>query len=135
MTVDCLSINNFRCFEQLSLSDLGRVNLVVGENNSGKTTILEAIDIVCSQFNRHSIQRSLARLRDTPSLRNTNHRRGGGFDAKNIFYGFEYGEGKEVRLSLKGEQLKNSFEIAVSEDDTLRQRSLFDDDEEESLLS
>ena len=41
-----LTIRNFRGFEDLQLSDLQSVNLIVGENNSGKTSLLEAIGAV-----------------------------------------------------------------------------------------
>ena len=36
-------VKNFRCFRDLQLDDLGRVNLIAGRNNSGKTALLEAI--------------------------------------------------------------------------------------------
>ncbi len=36
-------VQNFRCFRDLRLDDLGRVNLIAGRNNSGKTALLEAI--------------------------------------------------------------------------------------------
>lgn len=36
-------VKNFRCFRDLQLNDLGRVNLIAGRNNSGKTALLEAI--------------------------------------------------------------------------------------------
>lgn len=38
-----LSISNFRAFDDLSVSQLGRVNLIVGKNNVGKTALMEAI--------------------------------------------------------------------------------------------
>lgn len=38
-----LTVSNFRCFESLSLGNLGRVNLIAGSNNSGKTALLEAM--------------------------------------------------------------------------------------------
>ena len=41
-----LRLNNFRGFSDYSLSDLTRVNLLVGKNNAGKTSILEAIEIL-----------------------------------------------------------------------------------------
>jgi AAA15 family ATPase/GTPase len=44
-----LIIENFRCFPHFELSNLGRVNLLVGKNNSGKTSILEAIKLLYSQ--------------------------------------------------------------------------------------
>ena len=43
-----LKIKNFRCFEEFDLPQLGRVNLLVGKNNSGKTSILEALHILNS---------------------------------------------------------------------------------------
>lgn len=49
-----LTIRNFRGFEDLQLSGLQAVNLIVGENNSGKTSFLEAIGAVLQpdQFNQ-----------------------------------------------------------------------------------
>ncbi|MGA1356538.1 MAG: AAA family ATPase, partial [Prochlorothrix sp.] len=38
-----LSIDNFRGFKHFELKPLGQINLLVGANNSGKTSILEAI--------------------------------------------------------------------------------------------
>jgi AAA15 family ATPase/GTPase len=43
-----LQINSFRGLKGLNLSELGSVNILVGKNNSGKTTILEAISIACN---------------------------------------------------------------------------------------
>ena len=38
-----IEINQFRGIQQLAVSDLSNINLIVGDNNSGKTTFLEAI--------------------------------------------------------------------------------------------
>jgi AAA15 family ATPase/GTPase len=43
-----LQICGFRGFQEINLSDLGPVNLIVGNNNSGKTSLLEAIAIFCN---------------------------------------------------------------------------------------
>lgn len=37
------SIKNFRCFDDLTLEGLGRINLIGGRNNIGKTALLEAL--------------------------------------------------------------------------------------------
>ena len=37
------SIKNFRCFDDLTLEGLGRINLIGGRNNIGKTAVLEAL--------------------------------------------------------------------------------------------
>lgn len=41
-------INNFRLFQHLQVERLGHVNLVVGKNNAGKSTFLEAIELYAS---------------------------------------------------------------------------------------
>ena len=37
------SVRNFRCLRKLEIEPLARVNLIVGENNVGKTALLEAL--------------------------------------------------------------------------------------------
>ena len=43
--IEKLGIENFRCFKSVQLWDLKRINIIVGENASGKTVLLEAIKI------------------------------------------------------------------------------------------
>ncbi len=43
-----LSMSNYRAFGQLDLRGAARVNLIVGRNNSGKTSVLEAIRLLAS---------------------------------------------------------------------------------------
>ncbi len=38
-------VKNFRCFKDLQINDLGRVNLIAGKNNTGKTALMEAMYI------------------------------------------------------------------------------------------
>jgi AAA15 family ATPase/GTPase len=41
--IESLHIENFRCFENIELQNLKRINVVVGNNGSGKTSLFEAI--------------------------------------------------------------------------------------------
>ncbi|MBA2736899.1 MAG: AAA family ATPase [Pyrinomonadaceae bacterium] len=43
LLLDSLEIKGYRCFEHLTIEKLGRVNLIVGKNNVGKTALLEAV--------------------------------------------------------------------------------------------
>ena len=43
LMVESLNVQNFRCFRQLELHGLRRINIVVGDNASGKTALLESI--------------------------------------------------------------------------------------------
>ena len=42
------SVRNFRCLRELDIEPLARVNLIVGENNVGKTALLEALNLHCA---------------------------------------------------------------------------------------
>lgn len=42
-TLDSFEIRGYRCFGHLAIERLGRVNLIVGKNNVGKTAFLEAL--------------------------------------------------------------------------------------------
>lgn len=42
-----IGIDGFRGLRQLRLERLGRINLLVGANNSGKTSVLEALSLIC----------------------------------------------------------------------------------------
>lgn len=61
--IDSMFVAKYRGIKNLKLDDLGDINIVVGDNNSGKTSLLEAIRIVCSP---HSISdvAFIARQRD-----------------------------------------------------------------------
>ena len=41
-----LEIENFKCFRQLKIEPLAKVNLFVGTSNSGKTSVLEAVSML-----------------------------------------------------------------------------------------
>jgi AAA15 family ATPase/GTPase len=49
--LDSLNIKNYRNLKELRLSSLGRINLITGKNNTGKSTLLEAIAIYASKGN------------------------------------------------------------------------------------
>lgn len=55
-----LEITNFRVFSHLVIERLGRVNLVVGKNNVGKTCLLEALRLYDSQGALQTIEAILA---------------------------------------------------------------------------
>ncbi len=50
MRIDKLQLKNFRCFEEREFEFGKRFNLLVGNNASGKTAILEGITVVLSKF-------------------------------------------------------------------------------------
>lgn len=56
-----LKLTGFRAFESYTLDPLSRVNLVVGKNNSGKTSVLEAVELLVSGGSPIAISESAQR--------------------------------------------------------------------------
>jgi predicted ATPase len=52
MMLTSLEIKNFRMLENFQVDKLGRINLIVGKNNSGKSTVLEALRIYAGNAQR-----------------------------------------------------------------------------------
>jgi hypothetical protein len=48
-------IQNFRQFRDLKLDNLGRINLITGQNNTGKTSLLEALFLAAGPTNPDSM--------------------------------------------------------------------------------
>ncbi len=57
MHLDSLTIKNFRVLEDIHVKKLGHVNLIVGKNNSGKSTVLEALALLASGFDKKVVSR------------------------------------------------------------------------------
>lgn len=49
--MNSIEISNFKNFRHLKIDNLGAVNLIVGKNNAGKSSLLEAISILASGGN------------------------------------------------------------------------------------
>ena len=47
--LNSLFIKNYRNLKELKISSLGRVNLITGKNNTGKSTLLEAVALYASK--------------------------------------------------------------------------------------
>lgn len=84
-----LEIKNFRGFSEYKVDDVGQVNLLVGTNNCGKTSILEAIHLLKSKGDASVLFSILAQRgeqilqADRPSSRRLD------VDLCRLFYGFE----------------------------------------------
>jgi len=54
--IESLSINGFRGFSELAIPFFGKVNLITGKNNAGKSSLLEAFRILASRGSLETIQ-------------------------------------------------------------------------------
>lgn len=65
--IDEFMIHQFRGIRDLKLEGLGQINLLVGDNNSGKTSVLEALSIFCDSLNWRRWS-NVASMREVGSL-------------------------------------------------------------------
>lgn len=62
-----IKINTFRGISNLNVDNLSRINLIVGDNNCGKTSVLEAIQLLRAPQDINNIYR-VSRMRDSNSV-------------------------------------------------------------------
>lgn len=65
--LNSLLIKNFRAFERLEIASLSRVDLITGKNNTGKTSLLEAIYLFANLGSQNAV-RQILHERDELSL-------------------------------------------------------------------
>lgn len=108
-----LKIDNFRGFKSFELQHLGRINLLVGANNSGKTSILEAIQILCSRTYMVSLQR-LMTYRGEYWWTEADSRKNGAseLDIRHLFHGEYTAPGRE--LSIVGVHSNHQEKLVAS---------------------
>jgi AAA15 family ATPase/GTPase len=87
--LDNVEIQGFRGLKVLRLEELGLINILVGENNCGKTSVLEALSILCQAFNPLQWL-TVARTRDAGGLdESVLYSLRWFFDQNNLFMNFE----------------------------------------------
>ena len=125
-----LQIERFRGLSSLEISGLSRVNLIVGENNAGKTSILEAIEIVALGGRPVSLLRSPSRRGEVPSEASDSRIRTE-YDIRHLFYQHAIQEGVYFRVSAKTEEsdLTITCEVRRAESET-EELKLFPDQDE-----
>jgi len=119
IALERLNISNFRGFDSLEIDGLSKINLFVGKNNSGKTSILEALFLLTGMSN--------------PILpTNVNTFRGLGLDPKQLRYLFhnlqlenkptfyaKFDDTSERWLEIEAKFKQNDFSNQISSVSTL----------------
>jgi len=118
--LDKLHIKNFLTFDELLVEDLKRVNLIAGQNNSGKTAFLEAIRILESEG-------------DDTVINNILNDRGVFIPSRNDIYEnlFNRNRLENVDFSQKNSKICieiNNFKLIKNQVSTRKFRSLPDND-------
>lgn len=103
--VKALEIKQFRGIKNLSIPKFGDINMFVGDNNVGKTTILEAIDCFKNPLNIDAIAR-VARNRVVQSPGSSSL-----FEAFMMLFPVNTEDQKNIELSIDLENLRHKLHI------------------------
>lgn len=106
-----ITIENFRGLQYFNLKEVGRINLLVGENNSGKTSILEAIELLCSENKIETLDKVMSSRGEYLEAEDTRIKdREQIFDVRHLFWGHEVEPSRYFSISGRNE---NHLEMLV----------------------
>lgn len=95
-----IEIYNFKGLKELKINDMKPINIFIGDNNSGKTTILEAISIFENPFDYMSHLKFLDRKHGLSNIKYDN--------IKQVFYNSDYDN--EICINLTIDQNSNNID-------------------------
>lgn len=126
-----IKIENFRGFQHLELTGLQAVNLIVGQNNAGKTSLLEALALVADpkwmgglpgllRANAGNVEKRFYRwlIRDVPGVERATLRAGGNFGYNTLIFGRQplpglYPVHQSAQLSVQSEGKVENLRVRV----------------------
>ncbi|MEH1911433.1 MAG: AAA family ATPase [Nostoc sp.] len=113
-----IKIENFRSFQSFELQQLGRVNLLVGKNNSGKTSILEAIQLLCSRNNLDPLRQTMTNRSEYFFDDERSERRlrlAQELDVRHLFYGHEIEFGSKFSITGINGNIQEELVVSIEE--------------------
>ncbi|AKV66446.1 MULTISPECIES: AAA family ATPase [Microcystis] len=140
-----LKIEGFRGFQNFEMANLGRINLLVGKNNSGKTSILEAIQFLYAQNNIDIFLETISYRGEFGWSESNLPSRTKVFEICHLFPGHEIVPSQEIIIIGSRKSHQESVTISVKsipiqlspfsdKNDDLNNDNIFDDEEWNKLL-
>lgn len=127
-----IEFENYRGFSRYRLANLARVNLLVGKNNSGKTSVLDAIHLLASGGDPIVLYRMAYQCGEMLAVEEDEERprsrRSFYADVSHFFNGHDLIEGSFFKVSTTNDL--GSIAVSVVANSPSEQRRLFDDIED-----
>jgi ABC-type branched-subunit amino acid transport system ATPase component len=123
--ISSLHIEGYRGFSQLDMADIGQVNLIVGKNNSGKTSVLEALHLLTSRGDISALWQLLTRRGERFAAPQDPQRPQQEMDVSHLFTGHELHVGSKFKLRTKNDIPETSIVFEVVELTPKEQEELF----------
>ena len=112
--IHTLRLSGYRSFDDYEVSGLGRVNLFVGRNDSGKTSLLEAVELVASRRGLGVFRRVAARRGELRWVADPDGGEGRWMaDPAQFFPGHRIRPDETPRLRIEGEPGPGSISLRV----------------------
>ncbi len=110
------TISNYRGFDKLELTGLGRINLLVGLNNSGKTSVLEAVGLLASGANLRQLRSAMSSRGEWLHSEREPQRQEPGLALPYLFHGYRVDHGSTIELSTeRSDGTAASLRLAIKE--------------------
>ena len=131
-----VGIRGFRAFPDFTLHSLGRINLLVGRNNSGKSSILEAIQIASSFGDPYSLWSIMSR-RGEQVWDEAGAQPHTEADVSHLYHGHQANPGTEFSIQQRRESSDDLLIVGVQDAEELEdsQRSLFNRQDADEFAS
>lgn len=100
--ISSIRIEGFRRFDVFELENLGRINLIMGANNCGKTTVLEAVHLLTSRASRGALIQAIWRRDRGTALIPRAHRTNYPSSVASLFCGHICKEDTTFKLYSRG---------------------------------
>ena len=96
--LDSLSIQGFRGVRKLEIPKLGRVTLITGKNDVGKTTVLEAAQLYGSRGNEDVLYSLLDKHEETSTFSEDDSPISALYDFTSLFFGRDVSENSRIKI-------------------------------------
>jgi len=114
--INNLTIKGYRVFQQFQMNDLSRINLLVGTNNSGKTSALEALYVLATNSDPQTLWkissgRGELRFQDTVPQRPMQQE----LELNHLFNGHKIGIGTTTYITASDSVPNRAVELSIIE--------------------
>lgn len=108
-------IKGYRGFSHFDIEGLGRINLLVGRNNSGKTSVLEVLNLLASGGEPNALMRIVSRRGERLYVDPPSPRQETEFEISHLFHGHEAKVGTSFSVTAKNSSPMRSVTCSVAE--------------------
>ena len=108
-----LTIRGFRGIKELTLPKLGRVNLLAGKNNTGKSSVLEAL-LLHAQNGSPEVIKEILAFREEMTLPASISQPSAAFEITNLFHGYPSLTDEFHDISISTSGVTNPLQLTMS---------------------